>query len=185
MGSDDEADSERPCSVCGEDVIGTEFLSVDAWQFWAAGIPGEQTYLTCPQMDSGETAEYLHSHCAPLYVEMQFARARIEAEAAASRIDEGDDDEPETEDVVVRHCTACGEPVGAQPWILLNRFGLGTGKARCMTQLENEDGDYLWDQHRDIATGAVLHWPDCAFQFVEAKMVAVDFTASRDVDSEE
>ena len=184
MGSDDEADSERRCSVCGEDVIGTEFLSVDAWQFWAEGIPGEQTYLTCPQMDSGEAAEYLHSHCAPIYVEMQFARARIEAEAAASRIDEDEDDEIDDEPGP-RLCTACGEPVGAQPWILLNRFALGTGKARCMTQIENDDGEYLWDQHRDITTGAILHWPDCAFSFVEAKMVAVDFTASRDVDSEE
>lgn len=76
-----------------------------------------------------------------------------------------------------KHCDYCGELVSRGPWVLLNRYMLGTGTNRAAFQRRGADG-YQWETEPPdpvIATGALLHWPDCAFPFIEGEMVEVDF----------
>jgi len=80
-------------------------------------------------------------------------------------------------------CELCGEPVDSGPWLLLNRFGVGSGRARALSERRNDDGEYLWriypgedDREGDErATGPVLHWPICAKEWIEGLMKLCDF----------
>lgn len=76
-----------------------------------------------------------------------------------------------------RRCDYCGEVVGAVPWILLNRYMLGTGTNSAAFQRRCSDG-YLWEtqEGQKVATGALLHWPTCALPFIEGEMIETDFT---------
>lgn len=75
-------------------------------------------------------------------------------------------------------CAVCGEPVtDGMPWIVLNRWVLGTGRVRAMVEGLNEDDEYLWEMWPDglaedeRATGKLLHWPICASQWIDGKMI--------------
>jgi len=75
-------------------------------------------------------------------------------------------------------CRYCGEPVWSENqtrslWLLLNRYGVGTGKFRSLTSVENDDGECVWDVggEEDLANGVVLHWPICANAWIEGKMI--------------
>lgn len=89
-------------------------------------------------------------------------------------------------------CSVCGEVIGSQPWLLLNRYGVGTGPggARCLTEIVIDE-EYIWEQggwdEEDYASGAVVCWPDCAYTYIEGKMIQVQFEVDRyeDEDGEE
>lgn len=76
-----------------------------------------------------------------------------------------------------RHaCGVCGESVAGGPWILLNRWMLGTGTGRCGIEGRNDAGEYLWEfdpetSARDFVTGEPLHWPICATQWIEGQLI--------------
>lgn len=76
------------------------------------------------------------------------------------------------------HCIVCDEPIGASPWLLLNRYGIGTGTHRILAQGHNQEGEYEWHQTEDdeeeYATGYVTHWPQCSVMFIEGKMALAD-----------
>lgn len=85
-----------------------------------------------------------------------------------------------------RHCDFCNEIINTRkPWLLLNRYGIGTGLARCLTQANTIGGEYLWELGNpndeeeegdgDYATGTLLCWPDCANKWIEGKMMTADF----------
>jgi hypothetical protein len=74
-------------------------------------------------------------------------------------------------------CALCGETTVGGPWLSLNRWIVGTGAGRAMIEARNNDGSYLWEMRPDgeaedeAATGRALHWPICATQWIEGKMV--------------
>lgn len=74
-------------------------------------------------------------------------------------------------------CRVCGEKIGRGPWLLLNRFGVGTGTNRCLSLMVGEDG-YLWETSEntddEYVSGPVLHWPECARAYVEGCMAETD-----------
>lgn len=76
------------------------------------------------------------------------------------------------------NCASCGEIVRGQPWVLLNRWALGTGANRLMSEGLNKRGEYLWEQSDDgedeYATGPILCWPTCASNYIDARMVETD-----------
>jgi len=73
-------------------------------------------------------------------------------------------------------CALCGESTESSPWIVLNRWIIGTGVGRAMVEALNKDGEYLWEMlpegaaQDEFASGRVLHWPICATQWIDAKM---------------
>lgn len=71
-------------------------------------------------------------------------------------------------------CDVCGEEIVGTPWLGLNRYEVGTGEHRCMSQAYAED--YFWDMDDDVmeATMFIFHWPVCASMFTEAKMIETD-----------
>ncbi len=78
-------------------------------------------------------------------------------------------------------CDYCGEHVGYdKPWVLLNRYGVGTGSKRCLSEIVT-DGEYLWEVDEDTgdveAGGALLCWPQCLHSWIEGKMIQVDAEA--------
>lgn len=85
-----------------------------------------------------------------------------------------------------RICDVCGKVVTNQPWLLLNRYGVGSGRARCMSQANNGEGDYVWKQgddgegEDDMASGRLLCWPQCAATWVEWKMAEADIMVDRE-----
>lgn len=76
----------------------------------------------------------------------------------------------------------CGADPGAEsrPWVLLNRYGYGSGRARGMTEGRNSRGEYLWevgddlDAEDELVTGPLLCFPSCLQQYLEGKMVEAD-----------
>lgn len=78
------------------------------------------------------------------------------------------------------HCEFCGEDVSVRPWVLLNRFGFGSGKVRGMCEMLNEDDDCEWDVGEDldveaeVVSGPVLCFPRCLQTFIEGKMIEAE-----------
>jgi hypothetical protein len=72
----------------------------------------------------------------------------------------------------------CSKPIEG-PWILLNRYAVGSGYTRCLSEVLGENG-YEWnmadenDPDGDVASGYCLHWPKCAIEFIEQKMMEGD-----------
>lgn len=64
--------------------------------------------------------------------------------------------------------------------MLLNRYGFGTGKCRCMTECRNGDNDYEWtvgedlDAEREVVSGPVLCFPSCLQTYLEGRMIHAD-----------
>lgn len=77
------------------------------------------------------------------------------------------------------NCRVCSAPVEAdQRWLLLNRYALGTGTCRGMSESTNDEGEYLWEMSEDaeeeFATGVLLHYPACVSLWIDAKMAEVN-----------
>ena len=76
-----------------------------------------------------------------------------------------------------RTCAVCGEVVGVGPWLLLNRFGVGTSVNRCLSSIGGESG-YLWEPNtngvEEFISGVMLHWPECASLYIEGRMIETD-----------
>lgn len=80
-------------------------------------------------------------------------------------------------------CVVCGEPVAdGQPWLMLNRYGVGNGDSHTLTEVVDDEGEYVWDVgsseyaeefDSDDVLGHVLHWPHCAMMFVEGEMIGL------------
>lgn len=84
------------------------------------------------------------------------------------------DDEP-----WVDQCDLCGEELGTgREWVLLNRYGVGTSKSRCLTEVRL-DGEYQWEMaegHTEdqAASGALLCLDKCLVMWLQAKMAEAD-----------
>jgi len=81
-------------------------------------------------------------------------------------------------------CDLCGESVADKQWVILNRFLVGTGRGRCMSEVHNSDDEYLWmpgdeTDSDDYVTGTLLCFPVCLTTWLEGKMVSVDFELKR------
>lgn len=90
-----------------------------------------------------------------------------------SEWDEGGEWEP----APPRACAVCADPMtDERQWVLLNRFGVGTGSGRALCAPPNCDGDVLWEVDPDApsdeehASGAMTCWPQCTQLYIEAKM---------------
>ena len=76
-------------------------------------------------------------------------------------------------------CDLCGNDTAKRPWVLLNRFGYGTGLCRGMTEIR-VDGEYHWevgddlDAQEEVATGRLLCFPHCLQTYLEGKMIEAD-----------
>lgn len=75
-----------------------------------------------------------------------------------------------------RGCDLCGYALTG-PWLLLNRYGVGTGGddgVRALVEGRNGEDGYLWQTSEadedEFMTGPVLCWPACATQWIDAKM---------------
>jgi len=84
---------------------------------------------------------------------------------------------------VTARCVYCNAPLDGQPWLLLNRYGIGTGSARCLSEICDEDDEYIWalnaDPDKEVVTGIGLCWPECAYSFIEGRMIETDFDCRR------
>lgn len=79
-----------------------------------------------------------------------------------------------------RPCSVCGNPMDdARPWLLLNRYGIGTGSGRSLHAPLNCDGDVVWemgddDAENEHASGPMTCWPVCTNLYIEGKMAETD-----------
>lgn len=77
-------------------------------------------------------------------------------------------------------CDLCHQDAGLKPWVLLNRYGYGTGRCRGMSEVYNQDGEYYWevgddlDAEQESVTGALLCFPECLKTYIEGKMIEAD-----------
>lgn len=82
-----------------------------------------------------------------------------------------------------RVCAVCGDPVGnthrGRPWVMLNRFAVGTGTSRSCREIRDADGDVLWDPAHDRAAGALLCWPACLYTYFEGVMIETNHEMAR------
>ena len=85
-----------------------------------------------------------------------------------------------------KRCLICGQAMEpGQRWLLLNRYGVGSGVARILCEALNSDGSYEWTigqelpQDEEIATAHVLCWPGCATTFVELRMAEAEVELGR------
>ena len=79
-----------------------------------------------------------------------------------------------------RCCDVCDEAVGETPWLLLNRYGVGTGGAHGMFTVLTHDDEYLWDQEDDEASGVLLH-RGCIELWLDMKMAEIDYEVDAEV----
>lgn len=76
------------------------------------------------------------------------------------------------------NCDLCHQSTDDRPWVLLNRYGYGTGNCRGMTEVHNSDDEYHWDVGNDldaqeeVVTGTLLCFPECLRTYLE--MIAAD-----------
>jgi len=74
---------ERCCVVCGEDVLGRDFVQVDgAIIFAMAGERGDQDFLAREDMDE-DKAEYFCRGCLPKFEEMMWVQVDMQRGASA------------------------------------------------------------------------------------------------------
>lgn len=75
-----------------------------------------------------------------------------------------------------RCCDLCGaDIVAGKRWVLLNRYGVGSGSSCVLTEGRNGNDDYEWDRGEEwLASGPLLCFPGCLSQWVEAKMAEGD-----------
>ena len=77
------------------------------------------------------------------------------------------------------NCDVCGCDLAGKTWLMLNRYALGTGTNRCMSEVL-VDNEYEWSPNEDgaasdeYATGWTMCWPGCAQLFIDCKMAEVD-----------
>ena len=81
------------------------------------------------------------------------------------------------EDAILgRECTVCTKRiVRGDHWLLLNRYAIGFGDGRCLSEARSDEG-YVWEMDGEYegdqsCTGWVLHWPVCAGQFVDGMIL--------------
>lgn len=93
--------------------------------------------------------------------------------------------EYEDEEKQESRCVVCDGPLGTGhgPWVMLNRYGFGTGNNRRMAEITHngDDDSYEWDM-TDFAAEGVMHasgllmcFPGCMVTFLEAEMIEADF----------
>ena len=74
-------------------------------------------------------------------------------------------------------CDVCGESIEGGAWLILNRYAFGTGRMRVMSEVLAGD-EYVWHQDEvedeEACSGWLLHWPNCARDWIDAKMVEAD-----------
>lgn len=76
-----------------------------------------------------------------------------------------------------RKCIVCGDSCEDKPWLVVNRYGIGTGKASCLISVLDDESTYLWERDEDgdlIVSGVLLCWPACAKAYIDGKMFEVD-----------
>lgn len=76
-------------------------------------------------------------------------------------------------------CHVCAEEIEeGQPWVLFNRYAVGTGNAYCLSQCPPDaESGYCWDQDEGEhqASGLIVHFPGCLHTHIEAKMIQTDY----------
>ncbi len=79
-----------------------------------------------------------------------------------------------------RCCSLCGESFDDRSWLLLNRYAIGTGTSSAQVEGVDEDGECIWDPDpaEALATGPVLHFPECLAMWLQAKAIQVDGSPS-------
>lgn len=77
-------------------------------------------------------------------------------------------------------CDLCGKVLSdGTPWILLNRWILGTGKNRRFAEWVDNDGNPCWDMENETASGSLLCLEPCLMTWIQGQMIGTDF-ACRD-----
>jgi hypothetical protein len=90
-------------------------------------------------------------------------------------------------------CSMCGHDfdreseADSRPWIVLNRYALGSGECERMVLISarEEDGtEGCWDIEDEEAefSGALLCWPDCAVLWVNGQLLENETKASAEGD---
>ena len=93
----------------------------------------------------------------------------------------------EERDLELDYCDCCNEPVlEGQPWVLLNRFVVGTGASTGMTEITCND-EYVWHMREEWegpdaseCSGWLLHYPNCLQMYLEGRMVEVDYMTAKE-----
>lgn len=79
----------------------------------------------------------------------------------------------------VYECDFCKESLADnRKWVLLNRYGIGTGHKSALVSIE-PDGQYIWDVEnvdQECVSAVTLCYPTCLLTWIEGKMVEVDAT---------
>lgn len=77
-------------------------------------------------------------------------------------------------------CDLCHKDTSDKPWVLLNRYGYGTGRCRGMSEAHSSEDEYHWDvgdnldEVEEVVTGVLLCFPGCLQTFLEGKMIEAD-----------
>lgn len=71
-------------------------------------------------------------------------------------------------------CDFCGGEIGRAPWVLFNRYGVGTGTNSRYTRVLDDDGECLWDPDARVVTADLVHL-SCVVPFLEGQMIETDF----------
>jgi hypothetical protein len=72
-------DSFRPCLVCGENVVGLDFVSFASARAYLRGEPGNQCYLSRDE-DDEKSFDFLHRECVVLWLDGMYVRLNSDVE---------------------------------------------------------------------------------------------------------
>ena len=72
----------------------------------------------------------------------------------------------------------CGSDADGVPWVVLNRFVVGSGASYSATSVLTDD-DYVWEtsaegDEKDSVSGYLLCFPSCLQTFIEGRMLEAD-----------
>jgi hypothetical protein len=75
-------------------------------------------------------------------------------------------------------CDLCGEALhGGRPWIMLNRYAVGSGSGGLFLETADDEGECVWDLHADnpdeaaMVTGDRLCVVPCLVMWIEGKLI--------------
>ncbi len=80
-------------------------------------------------------------------------------------------------------CDLCGQDVANRPWVLMNRFVIGSGTNKRYAEWLSNDGQPCWDIAEDgneQVGGTLLCTTPCLLTWIEGHIIDLDFTMRRE-----
>lgn len=87
--------------------------------------------------------------------------------------------EPDEGDAGRFTCDLCGADLGERPWIVLNRWAIGTGQNKRFAEWNDGKGEGGWNPDENIVGGPLLCVEPCLMTWLQGQMIATDFACRK------